>query len=196
MSDTLIVYAHPNHDGHCGYYLQELQRELARRNEPGEVLDLYALGFDPVLKADEHYGSNHRNVAPGTRELQEKVRQAKRLIFIYPVWWQNVPAILKGFVDRVFTPGFAFEYQANGFPRGLLPGRRAAVFACSGAPRIFAKLVARDRALHVMVKDTLKFCGLRAKGFAIGGAGQLTPKNQTAIAKTVQRGLRFLFADT
>ena len=195
MSDTLIVYAHPNHDGHCGYYLQELQRELARRNERPEVLDLYALGFDPVLKADEHYASNHRNVAPGTRELQEKVRRAKRLVFIYPVWWQNVPAILKGFVDRVLTAGFAFEYQANGFPRGLLPGRRAAVFACSGAPRFFAKLVARDRALHVMVKDTLKFCGLQAKGFAIGNAGQLTPKNQAAIARTVQRGLRFLFAD-
>ena len=194
MSDTLIVYAHPNHDGHCGFYLQELKQELGRRSDRYEVLDLYALGYDPVLKADEHYASNHRNVTPGNRELQEKIRRAQRLVFIYPVWWQNMPAILKGFVDRVLTAGFAFEYQANGFPRGRLPGRRAAVFAWSGAPRFFARFLAGDRALKVMVQDTLKFCGLKARGFAVGGAGQLTPKNQAAIARAVQRGAAFLFA--
>ncbi len=194
MSDTLIVYAHPNHEGHFGVILRELQKELDHRQDGYEVLDLYALGFDPVLKADEHYASNHRNITPGNRELQEKIRQAKRLVFIYPVWWQNVPAILKGFIDRVFTPGFAFEYQANGFPRGLLPGRRAAVFATSGAPRFFAKFVAGDRALKVLVRDTLKFCGLSAKGFAVGSAGQLTPKNWIRISKTVQRCLAYLFA--
>lgn len=192
MSKTLIIYAHPNHAGHCGCFLKEVIRELERRQEAHEVLDLYALGFDPVLKADEHYASNHRAVAPGIRELQAKIEQAQRLVFIYPNWWQNMPAMLKGFIDRVFTPGFAFEYQTNGLPRGLLRGRRAAVFTSSGAPRFFARFLAADRSLKVLVRDVLKFCGIEAQAFAIGLATELNPKNQAAIARAVRRGLEFL----
>jgi NAD(P)H dehydrogenase (quinone) len=192
MSDTLLVYAHPNQAGHCGFFLQELKRELEQRKESYEVLDLYARGYDPVLKPDEHYSSGHRNVTPQNKEIQAKIKDAKRLIFIYPVWWQNMPAILKGFVDRVLVAGFAFQY-AGKMPKGLLQGRKAIVFTSSGGPRFFTRFLAGDRALKVMVKDTLGFCGIATQGFSVGAAGELTEKNKVAIAKTVRRGLAFLF---
>jgi NAD(P)H dehydrogenase (quinone) len=192
MSDTLLVYAHPNHKGHCGCFLQEIKKELERRKEPYEVLDLYAIGYDPVLKADEHYSSGSCSVAPQNKEFQAKIGNAKRLVFVFPVWWQSMPAILKGFIDRVLVAGFAFRYVGK-VPKGLLQGRKAAVFTSSGAPRFFTKMLYGDRALKGMVGDTLGFCGIATRGFSVGGATTLTPANEAAIAKTVRRGLDFLW---
>jgi len=194
MPSTLIVYAHPNRDGHCGRFLQEVTAELERRGEPFELLDLCALGYDPVLKANEHYASGRDDVSPRNREFQETIRDAARLVFIYPVWWQNMPAVLKGFVDRVFTAGFAFRYRPSGLPEGLLKGRRAAVFTSSGAPRFFARFLAGDRALKVLVKDTLRFCRLKARGFSVGSARQLTEAGKADIAACVRRGVDYLLA--
>lgn len=192
MNDTLIVYGHPSQDGHCGFFLQELKRALDLKQERYEVLDLYALGFDPVLKVDEHYASGHSVVTPQNREIQDKIKHAKRLAFIYPIWWQNMPAIVKGFVDRVLVAGFAFRYRDNGFPEGLLLGKRAAVFTSAGAPRFVTRFLSGDRGLKVMVNDTLRFCGMKAQGFAVGSASQLTPKNKVQISKAVARGVAFL----
>jgi putative NADPH-quinone reductase len=103
-----------------------------------------------------------------------------------------MPAILKGFIDRVLVAGFAFHYVGK-MPKGLLQGRKAAVFTSSGAPRFFTRFFSGDRALKVMVRDTLGFCGIDSQGFSVGAASELTAKNKLAIAQAVRRGLAFLF---
>ncbi|MGM0442206.1 MAG: NAD(P)H-dependent oxidoreductase [Elusimicrobiota bacterium] len=186
-----IIYAHPNREGHCGYFLKNIIKKLDNKDISYELLDLYREGFDPVLKPEEHYTSGHKEVSQRVKEIQDKIKDNDRLIFIYPTWWQNMPAILKGFLDRVFIPGFGFYYKGI-FPKGLLKGKKAAIFTSTGAPRIFTKLFAADRSIKVLKKDLLKLCGIKAKAYVVPSARELNEKNKKKIEKLIDKGLKYL----
>lgn len=191
MSETLIIYAHPNKEGHSGYYLSTISQELDSRHESYEILDLYEMNFDPRLMPSEHYTSGHSDVSAQNKEIQDKIKAAHNLIFIFPTWWQGTPAILKGFIDRVFVAGFAFMFDEKGFPHGLLGPRKAVVLSSSGAPRFVARLLG-DRVLKVITKDSLVFCGLKCKAFSVGTAKELSDKNKKTIKHNIRKALKFL----
>jgi len=186
----LIIYAHPNKTGHCGYFLEQVKKQLQKNEVDFEILDLYEMNYDPVLKSDEHYTSGKKNVDKVNLQIQEKIKQNDKLIFIYPTWWNSVPAMLKGFMDRVFTSGFAFKYTGK-IPHSLLKGK-AAIFTSSGAPRIYSRIIGRSGSIRVLKNDTLKFCGINSKAFVIGKARKLTDKNKSKIKKLVTKGLNYL----
>jgi NAD(P)H dehydrogenase (quinone) len=186
----LIFYAHPNKDGHCGEILRKVQEGLAEKMIDYELIDLYAINYDPVLKPEEHYTSGHRDISPENQKMQEKIKKESRFIFIYPTWWNSAPAILKGFIDRVFTSGFAFRYEKN-FPKALLSGR-AVVFTSTGGPRIVSKFYFRDGSVKFLTRDVLGFCGIKAKGFVIDRATKLTDKQKERINKKIGIALKYL----
>jgi NAD(P)H dehydrogenase (quinone) len=187
----LVIYAHPNKDGHCGYFLSIIKKKLKEKELEYELVDLYEDNFGPVLKPSEHYTSGHDEIAPEVRNMQKKIKSSKKLIFIYPTWWQNVPSILKGFIDRVFTPNFAYKYKGK-FPKGLLKGKKAVIFTSAGAPRIITKLTAADRSVKVVKKDILKFCGIKAKAFVADKALELTDSQKKKIEKKAGRAVKYL----
>ncbi len=182
--NTLVVYCHP-HDGSHNYRIREaVIRGLTSAGVAHEVLDLYRDGFAPALMAAEYtsaFITRDKTMTPDVQALQQKVEKAKNLIFIYPVWWYTMPAMLKGFLDRVFTAGFAYRFRRTGrllnflgalvsfFPGfrylvqpyaalGLLRGKRAYIFRTYGGPpagrRIFGN---KPAALEQVV---LRFCGI------------------------------------
>ncbi len=187
----LIIYAHPNRDGHCGFFLSTLEKKLQGRDIEYELVDLYEDNFGPVLKPSEHYTSGRREIAPEVLKIQEKIKDSEKLVFIYPTWWQNTPSILKGFIDRVFTPHFAYKYEGK-IPRGLLKGKKALILTSTGAPRILTKLTSADRSVKVLRKDTLKFCGIKSRAFVVDKALKLTEAREKKIEKKVELGLRYL----
>lgn len=193
MNKTLIIYAHPNMKGHCGAIVSGVISELTDRGCEYELIDLYAINYEPCLKDEEHYSSGSYAISEENKVFQQKITETKYLIFIYPVWWQNMPAILKGFVDRVFTSRFAFRYVHN-LPFGLLKGRRAIVLTSAGGPRFYTRILTGDRAMKVLVKDVLRFCGIKAKGFGIGSARVMTEKQKKKIEKIVKKAVRYLYA--
>jgi NAD(P)H dehydrogenase (quinone) len=193
MKETLIIYSHPNHTGFCGTYLKEIEKILKKEKQEYELIDLYKIKYNPILSNNEHYTSGNYHKAKDTLVFQEKIKHAKKLIFIYPTWWQTLPAILKGFIDRVFVSHFAFKYE-NGFPRGLLKNKKAIVFTSAGGPRLYSRVILCDKALRVMTKDILNFCGIKSKGFPIGSATKLTPKKIEEIKKTAIRSMKYLLA--
>ena len=101
-----------------------------------------------------------------------------------------MPAILKGFIDRVFTSNFGFKY-VRGIPCGLLNGR-ALVFTSTGASKFLYYIFLGGRSLKILTKDSLKFCGLKTKGYVIGKATELDEKQKIKIKKIVKNGLKFL----
>lgn len=189
MSKYLIVYAHPGHDGHNGYLLKVLQDRLKAKNLDFEVLDLYQLKWDPVLKNNELYTAGRKDVAEETKAIQQKIKTADRLIFIYPTWWQNMPAILKGFFDRVFIKNFAYVYK-SGIPIGLLRNKRAAVFTTTSGRAFFFYLIGQP-SLRLVTRYTLLFCGIRSKGFFLGKARKLE-NNKTRLEKIAKRIISYL----
>jgi NAD(P)H dehydrogenase (quinone) len=186
----LIIYAHPNKDGHCGQILKNVITILEERKQDYTLVDLYKKNYDPVMKNEEHYTSGHYKVSDKNKELQNLIKQTRKFIIIYPTWWNNVPAILKGFFDRVLVNKFAFEYK-HGIPCGLLKGR-ALVITSTGGPKFAYSLIQKKRSLKVVTSDTLRFCGLKSKGFVITRALKLNDKQKNKIEKTVQNGLKYL----
>lgn len=117
----LIVYCHPV-EGSFGSAVRDAVLEAAREaGHETRLTDLYAEGFDPVMCRDERIGYHDRetNEIPVARHLAD-VRWAEGLIFVHPTWWYGPPAMLKGWLDRVFVPHVAFRMPTE--TRGIRPG--------------------------------------------------------------------------
>lgn len=190
--NTLIIYAHPGHTGHHGYFLDQVISLLDNKNIAYEVLDLYALNYDPILKADELGSRATHKISEITLDYQEKVKNADKLIFIYPTWWQGMPAILKGFFDRVFSSGFAFIYK-GGLPVALLKGKKAAVFSATGGPKIINKFLLGERGMKIIIKNILGFCGIKAQGFSVGSARELNDNHKKQIITVANSMVSYLY---
>lgn len=138
----------------------------------------------------ELYSAGQKEVSEQNLDFQRKIKAADRLLFIYPTWWQNMPAILKGFIDRVFTGGFGFVY-IKGIPIGQLKNKKAAAFTSSGGPAIYTRFFTNSSSLRVLLKHVLGFCGMQTKGFLLGNARDLE-KNKARLNLMADKILTFL----
>ena len=134
---ALIVYAHPRSGS-----FNEAIRDIILQNLQGygvetRLRDLYAEAFNPVMDKFqlENYDDHSQNKA-GLEEYVEDLVWCDMLIFVYPTWWYGLPAILKGWIDRVFLPGIAF-HMPSGHGKNISPGlkhiTRLAIFTTCGA---------------------------------------------------------------
>lgn len=187
----LIVYAHPETDGHCKRILEETKKQLESQKKEYRVIDLYQIKYNPILSKEEHYTSGNYEIGKDTLVLQEEIKRCTGLVFIYPIWWVTMPAILKGFFDRVLTPRFAFKY-VRGVPIGLLRDKKAVIFTSSGGPRIYYWFMIRGRQKAAIRKDILKFCGIKSKFYQIYSAKKLNDSKIEKIKRVVSKGLKYL----
>jgi NAD(P)H dehydrogenase (quinone) len=111
---VLVVYAHPVEGSFCSFLRDQIVAALTGRGHQVDLLDLYAEDFNPVLSADEH--GLHR-AGPEQRtavaDQVQRLRQAEALVLLYPTWWGGQPAILKGWIDRVWIEGVAYSFPAG-----------------------------------------------------------------------------------
>ena len=192
---TLIIYAHPDTGGHCPQTLDYVLDYHRDHKIAYELLDLYQMKYDPVMHENEHYtaGEGHRVVSKQNKEIQEKITATDRLIFIHPVWWNSMPAILKGFIDKVFVSHFAFKYVPmpiiGAAPRPLLKGKKAVVFQTTGGPWWAWLVFQRRRARKQMKTDMLGFFGIKSSVYRYGPARQLDDRAKAKIKNMVEKGL-------
>lgn len=156
--NVLIIYAHPNHESFNWAILQQIKRGLDESENKVTLIDLYEERFDPVLKFDSYIKRRELHRDPETEKYRNLFTQAEHLIFIYPIWWYGPPAILKGFIDRVFASGFAYTYDSN-LPKGLLKGKTAWVVYTIDSPKWYVKLFRLNIEWINMKNAVLKFCG-------------------------------------
>lgn len=121
-------------------------------------IDLSKIAFNPNLQ----YGYRKRTeLEEDLIEAQKLIKWADHLVFVYPTWWGVMPAILKGFIDRVFLPGFAYKYRENSSVWDkLLSGKSAHLLVTMDTPSWYNKLVYRNAGHNVMKRNILKFCGV------------------------------------
>lgn len=136
MQHALII-AHPDAASYTHTIAEAVRREIESRGHTVSVRDLYALNFDPRLKRSELPG--RPGSAPADDVIAERgvLGRAQSFVFVYPFWMNAPPAILKGYLDRVFGTGFAFRAGSNG-STPLLSGRSLISFTSSGAPQDWA----------------------------------------------------------
>lgn len=111
----LLVLAHPLEDSFAASVAREAQATLQANGHSVDLLDLYRENFDPRLSVAER-GSYFSDIYDGSAAADwiARLQAADGLILVFPQWWFNFPAILKGFFDRVFVPGVAFEHDPAG----------------------------------------------------------------------------------
>lgn len=148
----LIVFANPNKkDSHGSALLKEIENTLKAKKKDYKVIDLYAENFDPILRYDKK--------DPKIEEYQNLLKKADRYIFIYPIWWFTTPAILKGFIDKVFSAGFAFNFKTNGQVDQLLKGKKSIVLTTLGGPKEEIEMC-KDAIANTFHVGVLGFCGV------------------------------------
>lgn len=134
---VLVVYCHPVETSFHAALHEEVLRQLRAAGHEVDDCDLYAEGFDPVLSREERLGYHDvpANRAPVQRYV-DRLLWAEALVFCFPTWCFGLPAMLKGFFDRCFMPGVAFDISdpANVRP-ALTHIRRIAAVVTYGRPR-------------------------------------------------------------
>lgn len=116
-----IIYVHPWDKSYNNAILTSIINDLEIKEEKFYVIDLYKDNFNPVYSTEElRLFSKGETPYPLVKEYQSKIKESSELIFIFPIWWYDVPAILKGFLDKVLLPQFAYKEDSAGNWQSLL----------------------------------------------------------------------------
>ena len=140
---VLVVYCHPVPDSFCAALRDAVLEAISFKGCEARLIDLYAENFDPVMRCEERRLYNQR--PPADPELKVHVDHlgwAEMIVFVYPTWWYGLPAMLKGWLDRVWATDVAFTLKGDGLMVPLMTHvSKIAVITTCGAPRWWSYLV-------------------------------------------------------
>ncbi|MDQ3259817.1 MAG: NAD(P)H-dependent oxidoreductase, partial [Pseudomonadota bacterium] len=162
----LLILAHPRRDSLCGALFDAYADGARHAGVVCRELILSEMRFNP----DVHTASPEQQaLEPDLVRAQHDIDWAEHLVFIYPTWWGAFPALLKGFLDRVMTPGFAFRHVTHDKWDKLLAGRTADLITTMDTPPLIYRFVYRAPGRQALARATLGYCGVRvARSEAFG----------------------------
>lgn len=158
---ALILFDHPYERSYSHALLEAVQQGLGEGGHSWDLVDLYRDGFDPVMKAEDlaRYGEGVSS-DPKVAEYQGRVDRADHLVMIFPVWWQVMPALSKGFLDKVLLPGWSFEETSGMVPRGLLGRLRVTVITTMGFPHWYYRIFFGNALAGQLLRGSFGFVGI------------------------------------
>ena len=157
----LLILGTPKRDSLCHALAEAYSIGARGQGHVVRQLRLGELQFDPILR--EGFGQQ-QTLEPDLLEAQRQIHWAEHLVFVYPVWWGGVPALLKGFFDRTFLPGFAFKYRNRSqLWDKLLSGRTADLLVTLDTPPWYFRWIYGAPAHRQMVRTILGFCGIKTR---------------------------------
>ena len=155
----LIINGHPNKES-FNYFLAEayIQGAIEAGAEVKEII-IADLQFNPNLSGGYQ---SRTELEPDLLEAWEKIQWADHLVWVHPVWWGGLPALMKGFIDRLFLPGMAFKYRENSvWWDKLLIGKTAHIITTMDQPGWYYRLAYGRPSINQLKKSTLEFCGVK-----------------------------------
>lgn len=172
MKKILIINGHPDSESYC--FGLSAAYKLGAEKAGAEVItiNINALQFNPNLQ----FGYRKRTeLEPDLLNAQKQIMWAEHIVFIYPVWWGAVPGLLKGFLDRTFLPGFAFQKRENSvWWDKLLKGKTGRLISTLDQPAWYYWLIYRQPSTYAMKKLVLEFCGIKPLGTSTIGPIRLS----------------------
>lgn len=158
MKKILIINGHPNPDSFNFGIVESYKKGAETSAAIIESITITSLNFNPNLK----FGYQKRtDLEPDLVESWEKIKRADHLIWVHPVWWGGLPAITKGFIDRLFLPGMAFQYRENSvWWDKLLKGKTAHIITTLDQPSWYYRFFYGRPSVNQLKKSTLEFCGV------------------------------------
>jgi NAD(P)H dehydrogenase (quinone) len=158
-TNVLIINGHPADASLCHALAQQYEQGAVAAGHQVRHIALGQLAFDPILRQGFH---GPQPLEPDLQAAQSDILWAQHLVFVYPIWWGGMPALLKGFIDRTFLPGFAFKYRSDSpFPEQLLKGRTADMLVTMDTPPWYFRWVYGNPGHWQMKRTILQFTGIR-----------------------------------
>lgn len=196
---ALIVYAHPRNESFNQAILDTVISTLASENHTVTVRDLYKMAFDPVLKPEETIhivdGKFVRDLStpyPDVAAEQKLLLENDLIIYLFPIWWNAMPAIMKGYIDRVCSYGFFYSFEENGFHPGLTD-KNALMISTTGQPQ----MPEEDTGLMKAIKTTTSEWIFKGNNgiklldhWVYGKVPYLTKQELTSILDDIQKKIK------
>lgn len=184
--NLLIIYTHPNHQSLSYAFLQEVIR--GSKENPNikevQVLDLYEEGFNPVLVFNEHKRRRDMHIDPDSAKYRDQILWADKIAFVYPIWWGRPPAMLMGYIDRMFSSGFAYKDTGKMLPEGLLKGKSVVCISFMKGPTHYPLLWLNNAHKVLMRKALFNYVGIKkVKFFEFGNMESPKGRHKEKLGK-------------
>lgn len=165
----LIIFAHPNNQSFTKAMVEQIIAASEDCGVQTVVRNLYSLDFNPVLSMEEMQSAQQDIVPEPIRYEQQLITQADLITLVYPLWWMGFPAILKGYLDRVLTHGFAYRTDETGSV-GLLQGKKMQHFINLGSNVEDYQQRGFVQALDIcLVNGLFNYCGISDVEYSLFG---------------------------
>ena len=140
-----IVFNHPYEGSYCNAILNSVTCGLKQANHEADIINLDKDGFNPVMTAQDLKAFRDKKpIDPKVIEYKNRLEKADHVIFIFPIWWELMPAMMKGFIDKVIFPGVAYDY-INGSTTRMKPLltniKSVTVITTMNTPRILYRII-------------------------------------------------------
>jgi NAD(P)H dehydrogenase (quinone) len=184
MKRILIIEGNPHPGSYCSALATAYQQAALSAGHEVHLVHLHEVDFDLNLR----HGYRERTPwEPGLEAVWGKIQAADHLVWVYPTWWGTMPALLKGFIDRVFLPGKTFKYREKStLWDKLLKNKSGRMVITMDAPAWYNRLVYGNAGIRAMKTATLKFCGVSpVKVTVLGTVKHRSPGE-------IEKGLRLM----
>ncbi|KAF0092555.1 MAG: NADPH-quinone reductase [Fusobacteria bacterium] len=156
----LIIDSHPYSESFNRQLTRKIEEVVKEKHEV-EMLNLVDDGFNPVMDtASLKLFSTGKSADLKVEEYQKKINEADCLVFAFPIWWSTMPAILKGFLDKVFLYGYAYISGENGALEGLF-SKQAVVITTMETPNSVYNEMLNNPVKNHFINATLATCGIQ-----------------------------------
>lgn len=159
--NILVIIGHPDSGSFSHALAQRFGQKAVSLGHQVKTIDLSCLDFDPILRKDKR----EQPLEAALVESQDAILWAQKLIFFYPIWWGGMPALLKGWIDRVFLSGFAFKFKGILAWDKLLSGKSAHIFTTMDTPNLVYSFFTGEPNVKQMKNGILEFCGIKPVKF-------------------------------
>lgn len=158
MKRILVINGHPDKESYNYALSHAYVKGASTTNAEIQIINIRELDFNPNLQ----FGYRKRTeLEPDLLDAQKKLKWADHLVWMYPVWWCSVPAIMKGFLDRILLPGFAFiKKEKSLFNDKRLTGKTARIICTLDQPAWYYKWIYGNPSHNAIKKGTLNFIGV------------------------------------
>ncbi len=161
MNRHLIIKALHRNESFLSEGTERLIRAIKTNNEEVEVRDLYKLAFNPILTVSDFEAVKSGKTPGDILTEQHHINNSEFLWIVFPIWWASMPAILKGYIDRVFLSGFAYQMEGD-YPKGLLTNKQVIILNSMGMSNEDYKNDGMFKALELtMDKGVFEFSGMK-----------------------------------
>jgi len=159
-----IIYNHPYTKSYCNAILKATTTGLQSAGHNIDIIDLDTDRFNPVMTSSDLKAFRDKQaIDPQVLNYQERLLKADHLIFIFPIWWSLMPAMTKGFIDKVMFPGLAYDYTFNGITMiPLLTNIRSiTLITTMNTPKLIYRLKFANAIKKALIDGTFKMMGYK-----------------------------------